>query len=325
MTISEKLLEKEIEDEQHLESYKNSAIKGSLVYYRKFHNQAGRILRPYFGTKLNLNQYRGVASEIKQSLNEFEDSYKEYITSEVSDAAQVFLEIERDKIKKITGIDPKVPVVTATSLMALSVPLEEGRVVSINSLLNGNIQTIERDLKMTSSRLRILQEDRSVVSGYYTNAVRKNQGYIDVTVATILAIIAGRIKYLFALQNKEVFRGYVWVSVIDGKTSDYCIVRHTQYWDFDDNSRSTLPAEEYPPGHFRCRSGISYIYRGEGVPDMPSYEEWFERQPEKVQREILGQGRFDLYTKGELDIKTFIDAESGKRITLNQFRELTSN
>jgi len=320
MTQTEQLLEKEIELEQYVESYKNDFTVSVLSLYRDLSADARKILQSYFGTRITVRIQTEINRELKVSIESFKEKLNQLVASETEKATSSISEMEKNKIENITRKDVVVPLIAIASLLKLQIPLEEGRVVSISGMVDGIVTGIERDLRTIVTRMRVINEADSTVAGYFNNTIRKNQNFLNVIGATIIALIANRIKYLYALENKEMFQGYIWVSIIDGKTSDYCIYRHTLYWDFYDSSKSTLPAEEYPPGHFRCRSGISYVMRGESIPDIPSYEEWFERQPVSVKRDILGPGRYELYREGELKISEFLDADSGRRLTLEQLR-----
>lgn len=52
-----------------------------------------------------------------------------------------------------------------------------------------------------------------------------------------------------------------------------------------------------------------------------TYAEWFARQDEDFQRDILGTSRFELYKKGEFTLDKFVDYSSGRKFTLNELRD----
>jgi len=55
--------------------------------------------------------------------------------------------------------------------------------------------------------------------------------------------------------------------------------------------------EEHPNG--RCTLVPVFDYDDEWAPQLDG-QNWFRSQPEAIQREILGPGRYDLYSKGEV-------------------------
>jgi SPP1 gp7 family putative phage head morphogenesis protein len=71
-----------------------------------------------------------------------------------------------------------------------------------------------------------------------------------------------------------------------------------------------IDIDEAPPGARASMSGA--------VPGRVTFVDWFKRQPDKVKREILGKGRFDLYKAGDLDFKQF--ATNKRILTLKQLR-----
>jgi hypothetical protein len=198
---------------------------------------------------------------------------------------------------------------------------EKGTVLNIQDMINTAIIRYRNDLNMLVDRMNIFPEDYETINDYYNTIVYRSQNNLNAVALTSIAIAYSLVKGAFVSANKDTFSGYQWISIIDGKTSDYCIVRHLKYWYFNSKENSTLPAEEYPPGHYRCRSGISYIFQGDTHIQAPTYEQWFEQQDEKTKKDILGQGRYKLYTNGNLEID-LMSTVSGQKLTLEQLRNM---
>jgi hypothetical protein len=49
------------------------------------------------------------------------------------------------------------------------------------------------------------------------------------------------------------------------------------------------------------------------------YEEWLAKQPASVQRDILGESRYQLWRNGKLPLKSFV-SRSGEELTLDQLK-----
>jgi len=52
-----------------------------------------------------------------------------------------------------------------------------------------------------------------------------------------------------------------------------------------------------------------------------TYKEWFSRQDEKFQKDILGPTRFGLYKNGEMPLDKFVDYNSNKSFNIEQLRQ----
>lgn len=87
-----------------------------------------------------------------------------------------------------------------------------------------------------------------------------------------------------------------------------------------------------------CRTTVVPVLKAEYARDIPgstrpskgadgvapvnsktSYPEWLARQPASFQKDVLGRTRYELFSKGKLDIDKFID--NGRTLTLDQLRE----
>lgn len=58
------------------------------------------------------------------------------------------------------------------------------------------------------------------------------------------------------------------------------------------------------------------------VPSKTTFDKWFKEQKPQFQEEWLGPARMDLYKKGNLNLKDFVNEETGKKWNLAQLQEL---
>ncbi len=70
------------------------------------------------------------------------------------------------------------------------------------------------------------------------------------------------------------------------------------------------------PGSTRPSKGADGVAP---VSSKTSYPEWLARQPASFQKDVLGRTRYELFSKGKLDIDKFVD--NGRTLTLDQLRE----
>ncbi len=126
--------------------------------------------------------------------------------------------------------------------------------------------------------------------------------------------------------NADVVQGVEYLATLDSRTCPVCAPSHGQTWDLED------PAAPAIPRHPRCRCFYAPVLKSwtdlrlgpsqrslfDGAPSGgDDFQDWLKRQPEAVQREMLGAARFEAWTAGA-DLADFTD---GRRIlTLDDLR-----
>ncbi|OPY14146.1 MAG: Phage Mu protein F like protein [Syntrophus sp. PtaB.Bin001] len=150
--------------------------------------------------------------------------------------------------------------------------------------------------------------------------------------------------------NQKVLKGIQIIATLDQRTSAGCRAKDGLQYDLDGNPiGNNFPFPGLPPYHFNCRTctcpltktfaelsgknsqlskqqlqqldklpaGMRASMGGE-VPTM-NYDEWLKEQPEKLQQEILGQARWELWKDNKLDMIDLID-NKGNTLTIKQLR-----
>lgn len=110
--------------------------------------------------------------------------------------------------------------------------------------------------------------------------------------------------------NSEIVPGWIWHAMLDkdpktGKmrTCMSCVNQHGSEHPY------TETLNDHHSG--RCApipKAISYADLGLDIPDQPlpkveKGEDWFKRQPERVQREMMGPRKFEAWEEGEFDFR----------------------
>ena len=95
--------------------------------------------------------------------------------------------------------------------------------------------------------------------------------------------------------NRDVLRGWMWLASLTERTCPSCVAMHGTEHDLD---------EAGPLDHPQGRCSRMPLVRTDLVPGLPqpSVEtgpEWLKRQPEGVQRSVLGPRRYDLWARGD--------------------------
>lgn len=129
------------------------------------------------------------------------------------------------------------------------------------------------------------------------------------------AVTATAIQHVAAVVGagaiSALFGWYIWLSVMDSRTSEICTSRNRKRYRFGQGP--------IPPAHIRCRSHIAPIV---GMDDIAaeSFYNWVIRQPADVQNDILGEDVADELRNGNLKEKDLPKFESKQPLTLDEFR-----
>lgn len=151
-----------------------------------------------------------------------------------------------------------------------------------------------------------------------------------VSTVTNHAAASARAKQL--QDNNDILKGKRDIATLDSRTTPFC--RSIDQRIVPLNGLS-------PPYHWRCRTSQVPVLKDEYQRDIPgsvrpavgpdgaeqvssktSYGDWLGRQPVSFQREVLGNKRYQLFSKGELTLDKFVDGETGRQYTLEQLKEL---
>lgn len=99
------------------------------------------------------------------------------------------------------------------------------------------------------------------------------------------------------------FSGYMWHSILDGGTTAICRSRH--------NTVHRYGKGPLPPAHYRCRSTVipfSGAFAGDTLPD--SLYDWFQSQPEEVQRDLFKEKELEsLKQSGKFNATTGLNLQ----------------
>lgn len=119
--------------------------------------------------------------------------------------------------------------------------------------------------------------------------------------------ISNAVQQASAEANSDIVAEVEWRSVLDSRTSPICRSRDGQRYPINEGPR--------PPAHPGCRSIVTEVLKDFAPPQRETYPEWIERQPNKVQDEILGPTRAELLRQGKFKVTEFT-ADTGEVIRL---------
>jgi len=169
-----------------------------------------------------------------------------------------------------------------------------------------------------------------IMSAKYRNA----EALVRSSVQTVAN--AGRLKAYQA--NDDIVKGIEWVSTLDNRTSTTCMALDGKQWTVH---LKPIGHNKVFPGataHWNCRSSqISVLKswdelgakrRFSEVPESTrasmdgqvsakkNYEDWLKGKPESFQKEVLGEGKWNLWKNGKLGFTDLVD-QSGNPLPLS--------
>ncbi len=172
------------------------------------------------------------------------------------------------------------------------------------------------------------------VSGYADGLLNTDRRHVEAVVRTMLSHTAQTTRTRFYDANASILGDLIWVSTLDGRTSQDCRARdQVKYTPEHQPVGHTLPWLAGPGRlHWQCRSSSLALLRGQksltgtrssdaGYIDAnSSYGEWLKQQPARVQDEVLGKTRGEMYRAGGMEISDFQN-DKGRLLTLKQLAE----
>ena len=139
--------------------------------------------------------------------------------------------------------------------------------------------------------------------------------------------------------NADIIKEVQWVSTLDSRTSDICIVRSGKLWTYPDFKPvgHKIPWNGGPPAHWNCRSTFIPITKsleeltGGKIKDKiePStrasmdgtvagdltFDQFLRGKPPEFADEMLGKGRAELWRSGKITLNQLLD-QRGNPLTL---------
>jgi hypothetical protein len=148
--------------------------------------------------------------------------------------------------------------------------------------------------------------------------------------------------------NTDVIRGIVHVSTLDARTSFQCIGRSGLVYRLPNHEPvgHSVPYLTGVPYHWKCRSTFNPVFRPyaellgargvqfdsalaalpEGtrdsldgqVPASTTFQQWLDRQPERIQTRLLGKQRLALWKAGKITLPQVIDQVTGRPLRVKE-------
>lgn len=208
------------------------------------------------------------------------------------------------------------------------------------SLEAGRMQRIRDAVRMGyvegKTTAQIVREIRGTrAKGFQDGIIEIDRRHAEAVARTALSHMAATTRDRFFEANDDILGDEVWVSTLDGRTSQDCRIRDGKRY-----TRGTHRPVGHSvpwgsgPGrlHWQCRSTAIALLKGQKEPfgtraskdgqvdANEGYGAWLKRQPASVQDDILGPSRGALFRRGGLQIEQFSN-DKGKTLTLAELED----
>ncbi len=145
--------------------------------------------------------------------------------------------------------------------------------------------------------------------------------------------------------NANIIKAVQWVSTLDSRTSEICVVRSGKTWTYPDFKPigHKIPWNGGPPAHWNCRSTFIPITKsfaeltggkikdtiepatrasmdGQVAADL-TFDQFLKNKPPEFADKMLGKGRAELWRSGKITLNQLLD-QRGNPLTLAQLKRL---
>lgn len=290
-TANEKLSDLQLKNQHDVEEFKNYVSSTLLLFLRRLEKKISKEITLFYDeealtvankvalkrkirsieeTELNkikdslfkeTEKFLGVQSDTyKSQLEKVFEDYSDYISINSVDPAKLKKEFEKSKINLDGGKIYSV----ATFWKIFSEALTLRTAMNIESAYTAN------------KPVKQFQDD--VKTGY---KIGENQ--LDATTKTLIQQAFGIAILNMNKANDRLISGYLWDSVLDGRTSPFCVEHAQEYWLYEFPEKSTLPYQIYAPAHYRCFSKDTEVYTDNGwklFKDLTDNDKCFSFNPD---------------------------------------------
>lgn len=215
-----------------------------------------------------------------------------------------------------------------------------------------NDQIVSRILGNPTGRRTVI----SLPSGKTRILYERDAGILNISkreatalVRTSILTVSNAVHEAVYQENQDILQGRALHVTLDSRTTPICRSRSGGAWNFNGDplpqSRIQIPFPGPPPYHYNCRSilipivkswnelanldipGLDNVSTGtqssmDGqVPGNLNYEDWLKTKSESFQKQVMGEGRYDLWKSGQIKMADLVD-QSGRALTLAELRNL---
>lgn len=277
--------------------------------------------------------------EVAKLSNDMASTVKAAVLTDMTDLTRDEMDWQVRTIKESLGFDLDMVVPAARSVAKIAkatsfagLTLDQWFDSLSRSNQRGIMTAVNRGIVEGETTEQIIRRIRGSRALNYTDGVfETTRRQAETVTRSTINHVSNQARTELFKENEDIIKGLKWVSTLDSRTSWTCASLDGKIFPVDKGQR--------PPAHPNCRSTMTAVLKDAdelGLNDLPegkrasidgqvpastTYGEWLKRQPESVQREVLGATRMKLFNEGKLDISRFVGSDL-QPLNLTQLRAL---
>ena len=264
------------------------------------------------------------------------------VDEELKELAQAEVNYTQKAYNSVIGIDlfKNIPPEGAMSVI-LNTSLIEGATVAswLKDLEASQAFDVERAVKLGMT----LGETNAQLANRLKSTMELSMRNAQTIVRTATATVANQARTEFYDANDEVIKAWKWDATLDGRTRKEHADRDGALWDMNKegiNAKGKKYPFRYTPYGWNCRCQIVPVLKSwkelgideEEVPvgtrssldgyvsqDM-TFDKWLKTKSSEFQKEYLGAGRYELYSKGKITLSDLIN-QKGRYLSIKELKE----
>lgn len=354
-TVNDLLMDSAIRHQIGLQRYSTATVRKILRLLNRVDADIVRMLNerlPGATTEFGRKRLETLLASLRKMIQEGYAELHPTLQDEMMELAQYEVEYNTNVIQKAVPIKLNMAAPTVEQLASVvnSRPFQ-GRLLKewTDSLEESAYIRVRDAIRIGFTEGETIDQMVRRIRG--TKAKKYRDGILEINrrnaegvVRTAVAHVANSAREELYNANDDLIEAIVWVSTLDGRTTETCIIR--------DGLRYTVSSPHKPIGHsvpwnggpgrihFRCRSSsypqvASFRALGIDLDEAPAgtrasmngvvaaettYPEWLKKQPREFVEDVLGKTKAKLFLDGNLAIQKFEDRR-GDSLTLKELRQ----
>lgn len=345
-TANERLQDLQTTNQHLLENYKNEAIATALLFFRRMEKRVQKeITLIYDEDNLKIKDKNLLNKKVKEIYETDLNKLKGQLFKDAERALGVEASLYKEQLEKVFEDFSDYISVKNVSGKQLKkdfekskIDMDKGKSYSLSAFWLTFFNSVKLKLTQNIESAYSLEKTRKQFIDDTAIGMKVNEKQLDAVANTLIQQAYGVAILSLNIANQDLIRGYLWNSVLDGKTSPFCIEHSQEYWLYNKPELSTLPYQIYAPAHHRCRTTNPPItksyselgippqeltpeqkeYLSGAIPDRQTYFQWFANQPARIQKQILGARRYNAYKAGGIKIEQYFN--NGNRLTIKELK-----
>lgn len=264
------------------------------------------------------------------------------INENLKDIAQAEVNYTQKAYNSVIGIDlfKNIPPEGAMSAI-LNTSLIEGATVAswLKDLENSQSFDVERAVRLGMT----LGETNAQLANRLKSTMELSMRNAQTIVRTATATVANQARTEFYDANDEVIKAWKWDATLDGRTRKEHADRDGALWDMNKdgiNAKGKKYPFRYTPYGWNCRCQIVPVFKswkelGIDEEELPvgtrssldgyvsqdmTFDKWLKTKSSEFQKEYLGAGRYELYSKGKITLSDLIN-QKGRYLKISELLE----